>query len=437
MIKNLLVLTPFIFAFVFLAGASEEVSEENFDSFVDFNSRLVLGDDSVDRGSDSRFSSSIFLTNTHSEHKLKLKDFYFVYLPEFTETEEVEASYGVEVDVDDKKAKPGESIEVVVSSFIPSDLDAIFYDDFEVSSEGVLVGRLVLELDLKDDFAKVVNVYLQADNFFEFGKSFIDSGSGVEVISDGSTVSVVPGASFSFTFNALNSLSNSLEDVTFGIHDSILDKTFVSFDFKSVGSSLDANQSGLFNVDAFVSDYVDDGASNDLSFFVQGVDSSTGITYGDVIDVNFVAERQEFSLLPSLLLSNNGYVCGGAHTLPASLLNNGLEDLSNVSFMLEIPGLDVSRSIPVSSLGASESFDYDFAVNVPYVSENSYSARLSGFVDSELMGETLFDFPVSCDDYNVFKHSSFMEWVLLIFGYALVIGGFAFLYSKGFFSSKK
>lgn len=415
-------------------GASDGESSEdvNFGSFVDFNSRVILSGESDE---DSRFSSSVFFTNTHSEHKLKLKDVDFVYSSEDLN----ESSFDVKVSVDDKKVGPDESIEVVVSSFIPSDLDTIYYDDYEFTSDGFLVGRLVLNFDLKDDFVKVVSVYLSNENFFEFGnKSFISYDNGTtQSISDGSVVNVVPGTSFSATFDAVNSLSSSsLENITFGVHKSVLKRGFVSFDYDVVGSSLDSGQKGLFSLSGFVSGNVPNDVSSDLSFFVTGVDSS-GVTYGDVIDITFVSERSEKSLLPSLNLSDSGYVCDDAHVLSASLINNGLSDLSNVILMLEIPGLDVVESVPVSSLNSGESFNHNFAVHVPFTSEGDYSARLSGFAGSELMGEYIFDFSVSCDDYNVFKDFSF-GWTLLILGYIFVIGGFAFLlYSKGFFKNKK
>jgi len=192
---------------------------------------------------------------------------------------------------------------------------------------------------------------------------------------------------------------------------------------------------GIQRVDASIDGFVSDGSETELSLFVSGVDSS-GVIHGDSVDVKFVVDRLGRSLVPALDLNVAGYACGDSHVLPVSLFNGGLTGEENVTLMFEVPQLGVLESVTVPSLGMSESFDHNFAVDIPNVKSGNYSARLSGFYGSELGGEYVFDFPVSCDDYNLFK-SEFVEWFFLILGYGLVVGGFVFLYLNGFGKKRK
>jgi len=428
--------------------------DRDFRDFVVFNRSLILGefsDTSSDAAEDtSRASGNVVLTNSNTEHNMAVKKAKFIYStfaknffgPLEGEEDPVPASevFDVKFDfVDGKKARPGESIEISINSLVPPNLDSFFQDRFGVGADGeVWVGSLMLDFILKEEFKKVVRVYLKTDNSLEIDGISLNSYSGKsQAFSEGDTVEVGPGDRFSFSINVSNLLSDSsLEDVKFGVHEPIASRITNFVSFSDVGlSSIDAGGSVMFSVDASIDGFVSDGDKTELNLFVSGVDSS-GVTHGDSIEVKFIVDRLGRSLVPALNLNVAGYACGDSHVLPVSLFNGGLTGEENVTLMFEVPQLGVLESVTAPSLGMSESFDHNFAVDVPNVKSGNYSARLSGFYGSELGGEYVFDFPVSCDDYNLFK-SEFVEWFFLILGYGLVVGGFVFLYLNGFGKKRK
>jgi len=472
LIKNLFALAFLVISVVALAapilptvavtddstsGTSEDVEADvedirDFREFVIFDRNLVLGEFSDNSSDvvevDSRASGSVLLTNSNSEHNMAVKRVEFLY-SNFAETffgslegESVPAREVFDVEfsfVGGKKARFNESVEISVSSLVPSNLSSFFEDRFGVSADGnVLIGSLVLDVVLKENFKKVVSVYLKTDNSLEIGGVSLSSYSGnPQAFSSGDLIEVGPGDRFRFSLNVSNLLSDSsLEEVRFGVHEPIGSRTtnFVSFSDVEL-DSIDAGGSVVFSVDASIDGFVSDGSETELSLFVSGVDSS-GVIHGDSVDVKFVVDRLGRSLVPALDLNVAGYACGDSHVLPVSLFNGGLTGEENVTLMFEVPQLGVLESVTVPSLGMSESFDHNFAVDIPNVKSGNYSARLSGFYGSELGGEYVFDFPVSCDDYNLFK-SEFVEWFFLILGYGLVVGGFVFLYLNGFGKKRK